>query len=179
MAILGVDQLTVTDLTDGYTVDISPGSHAWPASASAANAGSLEIVVTALQGDEVVNCSVVNSEITSPSGVSTTVNSSDPTSPKVTVSVTSSVNAPGIVVIPVHVGDVTIVKRFSYSLARTGAGGAPGVHATNVVVGSEAVTIPCLANGKTAAAGEIGHPHCTHPAHRDVLHREHGSHRQR
>lgn len=156
MAQRAADQITLTDLTDGVSVIMSHDSHTFPGSISAALAGSTQITVTALMGADVVAASVINSEITSPSGVTTSVVAG--TSPKVTISVSTAVTTGGEVVIPVHVGDLTIIKTFTYSISfkgATGAGGAAGADAVLVGLKNEAHTIVANASGATVGASTI------------------------
>lgn len=149
MAIRSGDQITIVDVTDGYSVNLTSETHTFPGSTSAALAGSVTTQVIAMQGSKQVNASVTVSEITKPTGVTVTSNN-DTTSPTLTISVTTSVTSGGIVKIPVHIGDVTIVKEFSFAIAfkgATGAAGAAGKDGANGTNGKD---------GKDGADGEDG-----------------------
>lgn len=156
MAVIGGDQVTIVDLTDGYTVVLAPEAYAFPASASAANAGSVPVLIQAFQGDNVVPASVTVANITGlPAGMTVTKDT-NATTPTLTFTVTTAMNTTsGVVTIPVVIGDLTINKRFSYSLARTGAGGAAGISPTNVIIGNEATTIPTNSAGSTTGTATI------------------------
>lgn len=157
MAVQGADQITIVDLTDGYTVTMAPESYAFPAGTTNALAGSVPVLISALVGDVPTPASVTLGEVTAPAGITVTKDT-HATTPTLTITIATSVTQPGVVTIPVHVGDVTITKKFAYSLAKTGAGGSPGVSATNVVVGNEAVVIPATTAGATKTASTVTIP---------------------
>jgi hypothetical protein len=85
------------------------------------------------------------SEITKPTGV-TVSSDSNTTSPTLTIAVTTSVTTGGVVKIPVHIGDITIMKEFTFTLAYTGATGAQG--ATGAA-GADAVTLSITSSNGT------------------------------
>ncbi|MBX9032679.1 hypothetical protein [Gordonibacter massiliensis (ex Traore et al. 2017)] len=160
MAVLGTAQITLVDLTDAYGVVMTSESHTFPGSTSAALAGSVTTQIVAMRGAEQVPASVVLSEVSKPAGVTVTMDS-DKTSPTLTVAVSGSVTSGGVVRIPVHIGDVTIVKEFSFAIAfkgATGAQGAAGASATTVVCGNDSQSIPCTSAGSTSAASTITIP---------------------
>ena len=125
MAIRSSDQISIVDVTDAYSVILTSESHTFLGTIDAAKAGSCTTQVVAMCGSNQVPASVVLSEITKPSGVNVTSNN-NATSPTLTISVTTSVKADGVVKIPVHIGEVTINKEFSFAIAFTGATGAKG-----------------------------------------------------
>ena len=125
MAQKAADQVTIVDVTDAYSVILTSEAYTFPGTTSAAKAGSTTTQVVAMLGADQVAASVTLSEITAPSGVTVTKDT-DATAPTLTISVSTSVTAPGNVKIPVHIGDVTIVKTFSFGIAFTGQGGAAG-----------------------------------------------------
>ena len=125
MAIKSADQISIVDVTDAYSVILTSESHTFLGTTSAAEAGSCTTQVIALQGSAQVPATVNTSEITKPNGVTVTKDS-NATAPTLTISVTTAVTSGGVVKIPVHVGDVTINKQFSFAIAFTGATGAQG-----------------------------------------------------
>ena len=143
MAIKSADQISIVDVTDAYSVILTNESHTFAGTTSAAKAGTATTTVMAMCGASVVNATVNVSEITKPSGVSV-VSDGDTTSPTLTISVTTAVTSGGVVEIPVHIGDITITKEFSFGIAFTGATGSAGKDGTNGT------------NGKNGADGAAG-----------------------
>lgn len=148
MAIRSSDQISIIDITDAYSVILTSESHTFPGSTSAALAGSVTTQVIAMCGANRVAAKITVSEITKPSGV-TVSSDGDTTSPTLTIAVTTSVTSGGIVKIPVHIGDITITKEFSFAIAykgSTGAAGTNGTNGTSVTVSNTAVTYAVSAN---------------------------------
>ena len=157
MAQRAADQITLTDLTDGVAVILSHDSHTFSGSTSAALAGSTTVKITALMGADVVPASVNTTAITKPAGV-TVASDNHATSPTLTISVSTAVTVGGELEIPVSVGDLTIVKKFTYAIAykgTTGAGGSAGVSTTLVGLKNEAHTIVTNSAGAAVGASTI------------------------
>ena len=137
MAIKTVDQISIVDVTDAYSVILTSEAHTFPGTTNAAKAGSTTTQIIAMQGASQVACSVTVSEVTKPAGV-TVSSDNNATSPTLTIAVTTSVTTGGVVKIPVHIGDITINKEFTFTIAYTGATGAQG--ATGAA-GADALTL--------------------------------------
>ena len=131
MAIKAVDQISIVDVTDAYSVILTNEAHTFLGSTSAAKAGSTTTQVIAMVGANIHAASVTLSEITKPSGVTVTKDN-DTTTPTLTISVSTSVTTGGVVKIPVHVGDVTITKEFTFGIAFTGATGSTGASGVGI-----------------------------------------------
>lgn len=116
MAVKSADQITIVNITDAYSVNLSNESHIF------AGTTTTTTTVTAMCGASVINATVNVSEITAPTGVSV-VSDGDTTSPTLTISVATSVTSGGIVKIPVHIGDITINKEFSFGITFNGSAG--------------------------------------------------------
>lgn len=129
MAIRSADQISIVDVTDAYSIILTSEAHTFLGTTSAAKAGSTTTQIIAMLGASQVAASVVLSEITKPAGVTVTSNN-DATSPTLTISVTTSVTTGGVIKIPVHIGDITITKEFTFAIAFTGATGATGSSVT-------------------------------------------------
>lgn len=126
MAIKSSDQISIVDVTDAYNVILTSEAYTFPGSTSAAKAGSCTTQVLAYQGTNQIACSVVNSEITKPTGITTSVNT-DATAPTITITASTSFASAGEVVIPVHIGsDIVIQKKMSLAIAFTGQPGSNG-----------------------------------------------------
>lgn len=149
MAIKSSDQISIVDVTDAYSVLLTSEAHTFPGTTSAAKAGSTTTQVIAMCGAKQVAASVVASEITKPAGITVSVDT-DPTAPTLTVATAASVTAGGVVKIPVHIGDITILKEFTFAIAFSGADGTDG---TSVTVSSTSVTYQAGTSGTTAPTG--------------------------
>ena len=90
MAIKSSDQISIVDLTDGFSVILTNDSFTFPGSTSAAKAGSTTTTVVAMCGANQIPAAVDNSKIIAPSGVTTSVDT-DATQPTITISVTTAV----------------------------------------------------------------------------------------
>ena len=127
MAIKSSDQISLVDLTDGFSVILTNDSYTFPGSTNAAKAGSTTTTIVAMCGADQIPAAVDNSKIIAPTGVTTSVDT-DATQPTVTISVTTAVKTGGTVDIPVSLdgGNIIIHKYFTFQIAFTGATGAAG-----------------------------------------------------
>jgi hypothetical protein len=145
MAIKSVDQISIVDVTDAYSVILTSETHAFLGTTNAAKAGSTTTQIIAMQGSSQIPCSVTVSEITKPAGV-TVSSDSNVTSPTLTIAVTTSVTSGGVIKVPVHIGDVTITKEFTFTIAFTGATGAQGATGNP---GADAITLTITSSNGT------------------------------
>lgn len=145
MAIKSVDQISIVDVTDAYSVILTSETHAFPGTTNAAKAGSTTTQIIAMQGASQVACSVTVSEIVKPTGV-TVSSDSNATAPTLTISVTTSVTTGGVIKIPVHIGDITITKEFTFTIAYMGATGAQGATGNP---GADAITLTITSSNGT------------------------------
>ena len=122
MAIKSADQITIMDIVDACSVILSNEAHIFSGTTTTAKAETTTTKVMAMCGASIVNATVNVSDITAPAGVSV-FSDEDITSPTLTISVTTSVTSGGIVKIPVHIGDITITKEFSFGIAFVGTAG--------------------------------------------------------
>lgn len=153
MAIRSSDQISIVDVTDAYSVILTSQAYTFAGSTTAAKAGTTTTQVFAMCGANQVAASVLVSEIVKPAGINVSVDT-DPKAPTITIQITTSVKTGGIVKIPVHIGDITIQKEWSFSIAFTGADGADGQDGTSVSIQSTSVTYQAGASGTTAPTGE-------------------------
>ena len=127
MAIRTSDQISIVDLTDGYSVILTNDSYTFAGSTSAANAGSTTTTVVAMCGATQVAASVDLNDVVKPTGVTVTKDT-DVTQPTLTISVANTVTTGGVVDIPVQLdnGNITIHKLFTFQIAFKGSPGAAG-----------------------------------------------------
>ena len=124
MAVKTSNQISLMDLTDGYSVSLSCDAFTFQGDIdSVSSTQTVTSVVQALCGGEIVNCSV--GSISAPTGLSIVSDGKTP-SPTLTITATSALTRNGSVIIPVKIGDITISKVFSFSIAFKGAQGVKG-----------------------------------------------------
>lgn len=133
MATKASNQITLVDLTDAYSVILSNEAHTFVGDNDSVKYNqTAKIVVKALQGNNVVNCTI--GSMTTATGVSAVSDGKTP-SPTITVSVTTACTTGGSIEIPVTIGSgadaITINKTFSYAIAYSGAAGT-GISNTSI-----------------------------------------------
>ena len=123
MGVKAADQITMVDLTDACAVYLSMDSVSMSATATnKLNASrTYEIVVNVIRGEEAIIPTSVTLG-TLPANVSATVGTLGANT-TITVTFSADLAADGSFEIEVTVGDLTYIKRFSYSIAFKGATG--------------------------------------------------------
>lgn len=151
MAVKATNQMTVIDLTDGYSVILTNESHTFIGGTNAVSGTqSTTTQIMALCGAEQVPCSV--GQITTPNGLSAVSDGKSP-SPTITITATSALTSGGSFDIPIVIGDITIVKKFSYAIAFTGAKGDKGNTGTSITIKSRTVDYQASSSGTTVPTG--------------------------
>ena len=149
MAIKASNQITLIDLTDGYSVILTNENHTFLGDTdSVSGTQTTSCMIQALCGNEVVDCAV--DSISAPAGLSIVSDGKKPT-PTLTITATSALTQSGSVIIPVKIGDVVISKTFSYSIAFRGQNGSNG---SSVTVSKTSVTYQVSASGTVTPSGE-------------------------
>lgn len=123
MAIKAADQITMADLTDGCSVNLSMDSVSMSATATDKlnTAREFDIVVSAIRGSELliptaVTVGTLATNVTASVGTLGTATT-------IHVTFAAALAAAGSFDIEVTIGDLTYVKKFSYSIAFKGATG--------------------------------------------------------
>lgn len=148
MAVKASNQATLIDLTDGYSVILTNENYTFLGDTDSVNGTqTTTCMVQALCGAEVVSCSI--GEIACPTGLSIVSDGKTPT-PTLTITATSALTKGGMVIIPVLIGDVTLNKIFSFSIAFRGANGSNG---TSVTIKSQSVTYQVGDSGTETPTG--------------------------
>jgi len=104
----------------------------------------------ALCGSEQVPATV--GAITGTTGI-TGVSDGKTPAPVITITATSALKTAGTLTIPVKIGDITINKQFSYSIAFKGVAGNDGRNGTSVTVSSTSTTYQAAADGTNTPTG--------------------------
>ena len=127
MAIKSADQITIVDVTDAYSVILSSEAYTFVGGTSGATSGSCTTEVSALCGSNLCSSVIVsNSDITCPAGISASVDGSGTEKVTITFTLTATLSAACEATIKVHVDGITVNKKFSFAVAKTGAPGATG-----------------------------------------------------
>lgn len=163
MAIKSSNQITITDITDAYSVILSSEAFTIAGGVSGATSGSCKTSVMAMRGGAAVTPSVTQSDITFATATGTvsdvleaTVDSTtNPTIPEITFSIASGKTLSETIeaTIPVKLANntITITKKFSFGVAKTGQPGAAGATwASGTAITGTAAT------GNKGYAGKVG-----------------------
>lgn len=162
MAIKSADQITIVDVTDAYSVILTSEAYTFVGNTSGAPSG-LTCTTQAVAFCGTNQCSVVNvkaDDIICPTGISATVSNSGSSAVTITFSTTSTITAACEATIPVVVDGITVNKKFSFAVAKTGATGATGKGISSTVieyVGSTSnTTVPTSGWSKTIPSVAAG-----------------------
>lgn len=152
MAVRSSDQISIVDLTDGYSVFMEPSSYTFEGDVdSVAGTQSVTVQITVMQGNKLVDATVTDADIVAPTGTSATHTQNTVRPAEVVITATESCTAAGAVVIPIRVGEVTLNKNFPFSIAFKGQQGQTGE--TGRSISSTAVTYQQGDSGTTAPTG--------------------------
>lgn len=163
MAVKASSQISMVDVTDAYSVLLTSEAYAFTGNTSGAPAGlTCTTQVVAFCGQK--SCTSLNvSNISCPTGITATVSNNNTAAPTVTFKTTATITAACEAIIPVSVDGITINKKFSFAVAKTGSTGAKGDKgqqgpqgpqgATGIGVKSTTVTYQISSSGTTAPTG--------------------------
>lgn len=128
MAIKSADQITIIDVTDAYSVILTSEAYTFVGGTSGVASGnSCTTQAVAFCGNaQCQSVSVDQSKITCPSGISASVTDNNTSSVTITFTTTATVSAACEATIPVVVDGITVNKKFSFAVAKTGATGQTG-----------------------------------------------------
>ena len=159
MAVKSSDQITVLDITDGYTVNLSIDSVSLNGGVSGlTTAQTINVVVTAKRGTEDITPTVTKSEcVCTPSTVTVGTISTSGYNVTVPITLPSGLSTSGTVVIPIKITEgsdtITITKTFTFAVALTGATGGKGDKGDSVTVTSTAYAYQLSTSGTTVPTG--------------------------
>lgn len=128
MAIKSADQITIVDVTDAYSVMLTSEAYTFIGGINGAEAG-LSCVTEAVAfcgSNQCSTVSVAKDDIVCPTGISATVENSGTAKVKITFTTTAVISSACEATIPVLVDGITVNKKFSFAVAKTGATGATG-----------------------------------------------------
>lgn len=156
MAIKSADQITIVDVTDAYSVILTSEAYTFVGGINGAASGNTcSTQAVAFCGS--TQCSAVTvteNSITCPTGISAKVTNNGTSSPTITFTTTATVSTACEATIPVTVDGITINKKFSFAVAKTGATGEKGdTGATGKGISSTKVTYQVGTSATTAPTG--------------------------
>lgn len=128
MAVKASNQISIVDVTDAYSVILTSEAYTFVGGTSGAASGSTcSTQAVAFCGNS--QCSVVSvdqTKITCPTGISAAVTNNNTASPTITFTTTAVISAACEATIPVVVDGITVNKKFSFAVAKTGQQGGKG-----------------------------------------------------
>ena len=152
MGIKAGDQITIVDVTDAYSVILTSEAYTFVGGTTGAPSG-LQCTTQAVAfcgSNQCSSVTVTASDIACPTGISATVSNSGTASPTITFTTTATISSACEATIPVVVDGITINKKFSFAVAKTGSSGKDG---TSVTVSSTSVTYQAGTSGTTKPTG--------------------------
>ena len=128
MAIKSADQITIIDVTDAYSVMLTSEAYTFVGGTGGVGSGqSCTTEAVAFCGtNQCSSVTVTAADIECPTGISASVTNSGTSKVKITFTTTATINAACEATIPVVVDGITVNKKFSFAVARTGNTGATG-----------------------------------------------------
>ena len=160
MAIRSSDQISIVDLTDGYSVNLSLDAFTFAGDTSKVKSTqSFSTTIYGYCGSSAVTASVDTAAIELPTGL-TVSSDGDTISPTLTFTATTGLTQAiltafgGAVDIPIVLdgGEITLHKSVAIAIALTGS---TGTAPYSMIMGNEAQVIPCDKDGATLAADTI------------------------
>lgn len=149
MARKASNQVDLLDLTDGYSVILTNDSYTFLGNETSVNGTqTTSTQIMALCGAEQAACKV--GAVECPEGLSAVSDGKTP-SPTVTITATSALKKTGSITIPVIIGEITINKVFSFSIAFKGQNGQNG---SSVTVRDTSVTYQVSSSGTETPSGQ-------------------------
>lgn len=151
MAIKASEQITLTDITDAYSVILTSETYTFVGNTSGAPSGlSCTTSVVAYCGSTICP-KVTISTVQCPTGISAAVSNNGSSSPTIKFTTTSTITSTCEATIPVSIDGVTINKKFSFAVAKQGADGATG--AAGKGIKNASVTYQIWKDGTTTPTG--------------------------
>lgn len=149
MAIKSADQITIIDVTDAYSVMLTSEAYTFVGGTNGSSTGaSCTTEAVAFCGtNRCSSVTVAAADITCPTGISATVENSGTSAVKITFVTTAAITAACEATIPIVVDGITMNKKFSFAVAKSGASG------TSVTVSSTSVTYQVGTSGTEKPTG--------------------------
>lgn len=153
------DQVTIVDLTDGYTVNLSMDSISLNGGVNGlTTAQTVNVVVTAWRGTTRITPSITKSEcVCTPNTVTVGTITTEGYNVTVPITLPSGLSTSGTVTIPVKISEgsdtITVTKTFAFAIALKGQQGSQGDPGTSVTVSNVAYAYQLSTSGTTVPTG--------------------------
>lgn len=121
MGIKATSQITLTDVTDAYSVSLTSEAYTFVGNTVGAPAGlSCKTQVVAYHGTD--KCSNVNvTSVTCPTGISSVISNNNTSSPTITFTTTDTITSACEATINIQIDGLTFAKMFSFAVAKEGS----------------------------------------------------------
>lgn len=132
MAIKASNQISIVDVTDAYSVILTSEAYTFVGGTSGAASGSTcSTQAVAFCGNaQCPNVSVDQEKIVCPAGISASVTNNNTSTVTITFTLSATLSSAAEATIPVVVDGITVNKKFSFAVAKTGSQGAAGTSVT-------------------------------------------------
>lgn len=128
MAIKSADQITIVDVTDAYSVILTSEAYTFiGGTTGVASGATCSTQAVAFCGStQCTTVSVTQNNITCPTGISASVTNNGTSAVTITFTTNAIVSSACEATIPVVVDGITVNKKFSFAVAKTGSTGEKG-----------------------------------------------------
>ena len=132
MAIKASNQISIVDVTDAYSVILTSEAYTFVGGTGGAASGSTcSTQAVAYCGNaQCPNVSVNQEKIVCPAGISAAVTNNNTSAVTITFTLSATLSSAAEATIPVVVDGITVNKKFSFAVAKTGSQGAAGTSVT-------------------------------------------------
>lgn len=152
MAIKASNQISIVDVTDAYSVILTSEAYTFVGGTGGAASGSTcSTQAVAYCGNaQCSNVSVDQEKIVCPAGISAAVTNNNTSAVTITFTLSATLSSAAEATIPVVVDGITVNKKFSFAVAKTGSQGAAG---TSVTVTKTEYAYQLSTSGTTVPTG--------------------------
>lgn len=152
MAIKASNQISIVDVTDAYSVILTSEAYTFVGGTGGAASGSTcSTQAVAYCGNaQCPNVSVDQEKIVCPAGISASVTNNNTSAVTITFTLSATLSSAAEATIPVVVDGITVNKKFSFAVAKTGSQGAAG---TSVTVTKTEYAYQLSTSGTTVPTG--------------------------
>lgn len=150
MVIKASDQVSIVDVTDAYSVILTSEAFTFVGGTSGVASGETcsTQAVAFCGSNQCSNVTVDYSKIICPTGISASVSNSGSSAVTITFTTTATISVACEATIPVSVDGITINKKFSFAVAKTGQTGVQGPQGNP---GADAITMTITSSNGTVS----------------------------
>lgn len=158
MVIKASDQVSIVDVTDAYSVILTSEAFTFVGGTSGVASGETcsTQAVAFCGSNQCSNVTVDYSKIVCPTGISASVSNSGSSAVTITFTTTATISVACEATIPVSVDGITINKKFSFAVAKTGQTGVQGPQGEQGNPGADAITMTITSSNGTVFKNSSG-----------------------